>query len=256
VRSSVPEQAPVEIGRIGRAFNQMAETFDEQRRVQLEFLAGVAHDLRDPLSTIKLGIDRIITLKAAPEEIHARLPLFQRQVERMNQMISDLAEITMAEYGLVKLNLVEMDLTEAARSAVERHRTASPGHEIVLRPASQPQPFCGDPERIDRILDNLLSNAIKYSPAGGTIEVATERAANEAVVSVKDPGVGIAPENHELIFLPFRRVASTGDPPGLGVGLAVARRIVQAHGGHIELESALAQGATFRLYFPMAARLA
>jgi two-component system, OmpR family, sensor histidine kinase MtrB len=113
---------------------------------------------------------------------------------------------------------------------------------------------CADPLRIDQVVSNLLSNAIKYSPDGGDIEVLVETTAREAVISVRDQGVGIGAEEMPHVFAPFRRgKGSVEVAPGTGLGLSVVRRIVEAHGGRVQVESAIGRGSTFRVWLPLVA---
>jgi signal transduction histidine kinase len=130
---------------------------------------------------------------------------------------------------------------------------SSPDHRLELDLPQEPIHAAFDPLRIGQVLTNLVSNAIKYSPAGGPVRVSLERADGSAVLAVTDRGLGISPEDRAELFQPFRRGASVQDAiPGVGLGLAASRKLVQAHGGTIEVESEPGSGSTFRVILPLA----
>jgi signal transduction histidine kinase len=134
---------------------------------------------------------------------------------------------------------------------VELHRPSSQQHQLELSVPDLPVSVRGDPTRLTQVLTNLLSNAIKYSPRGGFVRVLLAQSQEEVTISVSDEGVGIAPDEYEHIFEPFRRSkGSSAGIPGIGLGLSVSRRIVRAHGGDIEVVSQVGVGSTFRVRIP------
>jgi len=249
----IPETGPVELREISREFNEMASRLERQREVQLRFIAGVAHDLRNPLSALKLSAVAVQPDRPLPpeEKVRERFALVVRQVERISRMVEDLLDTAQIEAGQLELRLEEQDLRGLLREAVALHEGMSPAHELVLHLPETPVPVRCDATRISQVLNNLLSNAIKYSPQGGPVRVALTTTPDAAWVAVKDAGVGIPAAERESIFEPFRRSAATRDTiPGVGLGLAVARRIIEAHGGHIEVESEQGAGSIFRFRLP------
>jgi signal transduction histidine kinase len=246
------ENAPVEIRTVAESFNEMSETIMHQRHLQMEFLAGVAHDLRSPLATVSMGLDRLVhtPVERMGEAARSLLPLLTRQIDRINRMIADLLDVTAVNSGKLALDLADVDLRAIVADGQERHAADSPIHPIRVSLPDAPVPVRADRARLDQVLDNLVSNAIRYSPVGGDVALELVTSAGEAVVSVADQGVGIAPEQKAGIFQPFRRLDQTGGVPGLGIGLTVARRIVEAHGGQIEVESERGRGSTFRVRLP------
>jgi signal transduction histidine kinase len=149
------------------------------------------------------------------------------------------------------MSLEVQDLRGVVRDAVALHEGMSPAHELVLHLPEAPVPVRCDATRISQVLNKLLSNAIKYSPEGGQVRVDLTATPEAAWIAVKDQGVGIPATEQESIFEPFRRSAATRDTiPGVGLGLAVSRRIIEAHGGLIEVESTQGAGATFRFCLP------
>lgn len=231
--------------------NDMVETLRKQRENQLTFLAGVAHDLRNPLSALKLGVLALQhqVSDSQREQLGARL---DRQLNRLARMIEDLLDATRIEAGKLELRPEPFDLREVIEDAVRLYAPTSPEHEFHVRLPPQPVIVEGDPARLAQVLSNLLSNAIKYSPGARPIEVRLQGDANTARVDVQDHGIGIAAQDLPDIFLPFRRRLSN-IRPGASLGLSVVRRIVTAHGGHIEVHSKQGEGATFCVTLPRSA---
>ncbi|SEU38941.1 HAMP domain-containing sensor histidine kinase [Stigmatella erecta] len=249
-----PEVGPQELREIAHEFNQMAERLQRQREVQLSFVAGVAHDLRNPLSALKLGVSTMRPHQPLPPEdkLRERFVLITRQVERLERMVEDLLDTARIEAGRLELRLESQDLRGLVHEAVALHQGLSPAHELVAELPEAPVSVRCDPTRISQVLNNLLSNAIKYSPEGGQVRVALDTTAGEARVAVRDSGVGIPSSERESIFEPFRRSTRNRDTiPGVGLGLSVARRIIEAHGGHIAVESTPGVGSTFHFRLPL-----
>ncbi len=231
--------------------NEMVETLRRQRENQLIFLAGVAHDLRNPLSALKLGV---VALQqplsdAQRQKLGARL---DRQLNRLARMIEDLLDATRIEAGKLELRHEEFDLHEVLEDTVRLLAPTAPEHEITLRAPSEPVIVDGDSARLAQVLSNLLSNAIKYSPGARPIEVRLKADGTVVSIEVEDHGIGIATQDLPNIFLPFRRRQSNV-PPGASLGLSVVRRIVTAHGGHIEVHSEQGAGSTFCVTIPRTA---
>lgn len=252
----VEEAGPLELQEIARAFNDVATALEQQRKHQLTFLASVAHDLRNPLSALGAAAGVIAPHRPLPppDRVHHIGEVVSRQVKRMNTMVEDLLDATRIEAGRLELRLEVRDARELVRDAAGLYGKLSPSHEVVVSDVGDEPRFVHcDPVRLDQVLGNLLSNAIKYSPRGGPVEVRLSQSAREVVIAVRDEGIGIAPEHIAEIFEPFRRTRATRDAfPGVGLGLSVVRRIVEAHGGRIEVESKLGAGAEFRVHLPRA----
>lgn len=249
-----PEKGPLELREIAIRFNEMADTLGRQQQRQLEFLAGIAHDLRNPLSAVASAA--ALLDPSRPKSDHDQqkfLAIVGRQVTRLDRMVSDLLDVARIESGMLELRPVVCDLGDIASEVVDLYRQVSAAHEVVLSvPPNMPAIRC-DPTRIAQVLGNLVSNAIKYSPKGGRVEVGIASARDEALITVSDRGIGIAREDQERIFEPFRRTSASRETiPGVGLGLSVVRRIVEAHGGRIEVESRPGSGSTFRVWLPAA----
>jgi signal transduction histidine kinase len=239
---------------MARTFNEMANSLARQQEEQLTFLAGVAHDLRNPLSALKMSAALISSDRPLPEErLRKTMALVRRQVARLDRMVGDLLDATRIEAGRFELSLEERDARELAREVVELYLAGGSSHDLRLVLPEEPVVLRCDATRVEQVLHNLVSNALKYSPVGSRVDVRVERQGEEAVLSVVDRGIGISAEELRNLFAPFRRTGRARETaPGVGLGLSVARRIVEAHKGRIEVESRPGVGSTFRVRLPLA----
>ncbi|MFY0527717.1 HAMP domain-containing sensor histidine kinase [Archangium gephyra] len=253
-RTRAPEVGPAELRDMARTFNEMANSLARQQDEQLTFLAGVAHDLRNPLSALKMSAALVTSGRPIPEErMQKTMALVRRQVARLDRMVGDLLDATRIEAGRFELSLEERDVRELAASVVELYLAGGSSHDLRLHLPEEPVLLSCDAMRVEQVLHNLVSNALKYSQGGSRVDVLVEREGEEAVLSVVDRGIGISNEELRTLFAPFRRTGRARDKaPGVGLGLSVARRIVEAHGGRVEVESRPGVGSTFRVRLPRA----
>jgi two-component system, OmpR family, sensor histidine kinase MtrB len=256
-RRYADEAGPSEIRRIAHTFNQMVDKVADQERREAAFLAGIAHDLRNPLMVIR-GSAELILESAAPgpaarERSCGRIIA---QVEAMERMLSDFVDARGIESGQLELAPAPHDLCELAREVADRFRIASPSHELVVEVPPEPITVSCDGMRVEQVLVNLITNAIKYSPGGGRVVVQAAGERGWARLSVTDSGIGIPPDQMGVIFEPFQRIATAAHAgiAGSGLGLAVSKRIVESHGGRIEVESEPGRGSSFRVFIPAAMR--
>jgi signal transduction histidine kinase len=247
------EIGPSEFRALAHRFNDMTATLERQRNAQLAFLGGVAHDLRNPLSALKMAAEMVGPDQPLPSEERVR-QLFarvRRQSDRMERMVYDFLDAARIESGNLGLQLERCDIREVARAVVDLFEPSVRTHRLMLDMPEEPVVLRCDPVRIEQVVTNLVSNAIKYSPRGGRVTVSVARDRSAVVLSVIDEGVGIVPEEVEHVFEPFRRSgASKESIAGVGLGLFVARRIVEAHGGTISVTSAVGRGSTFTVRLP------
>ncbi|HEY3352135.1 MAG TPA: HAMP domain-containing sensor histidine kinase [Polyangia bacterium] len=244
-----------ELDVLAQAFHDMSVALERQRHERFGFLAGVAHDLRNPLTPMKLAVQGLTRAAALPAETRVRevLAVVERQIGALDRMTSDLLDAAQIEAGELQLRLAECDVGLLLREIVELYEKAEPRCTLSVHAPAGPVPLRCDATRIAQVLHNLLSNALKYSPAGCRVGVALTRAVDEVVIAVTDEGGGIAPEEREAIFLAFRRLpAARRRAGGNGLGLAIARRIALAHGGALEVDSTPGVGSTFSLRLPVA----
>jgi signal transduction histidine kinase len=253
-RTRAPEAGPAELRDVARTFNEMASSLARQQEDQLTFLAGVAHDLRNPLSALKMSAALVAPGRdASPERIQKTLALVRRQVARLDRMVGDLLDATRIEAGKLELQLEERDARELARAVVELYQATGASHELRLALPDTAVPLFCDGTRIEQVLNNLVSNALKYSPVGSPVDVVVAREAEQALLSVSDQGIGLSSEERRCLFAAFKRAPGARErAPGAGLGLSVARRIVEAHGGRIEVESQPGKGSVFRVWLPLA----
>lgn len=249
-----PETGPAELREMAKTFNEMAASLARQQEDQLTFLAGVAHDLRNPLSALKMSTSLADSgrSEASHERIRKMLTLVRRQVARLDRMVGDLLDATRIEAGKLDLKLEEHDARELARTAVELYQASEPGHVLSLSLPDEPVLLRCDGTRIEQVLNNLVSNALKYSPMGSRVDVAVTQEGEQTRLSVADQGIGISPEERRYLFAPFQRTQGARESaPGAGLGLSVARRIVEAHGGSIEVDSLPGKGSVFWVRLPL-----
>jgi two-component system sensor histidine kinase MtrB len=248
------EAGPREIREIAAEFNDMAGRLASQRESQLQFVAGVAHDLRNPLHALKMSADLLVRSEELPANGRARslLERISKQAARLNRMVADLLDRTRIEAGALDLQIEECDLCELAAEVVDLQRSTADAHVLDLAVPEKPLSLRCDASRMSQVLTNLVNNAIKYSPQGGRVRVTLARDDARALITVADEGVGIPAGECEHIFEPFRRSPnSKADIPGVGLGLSVSRRIVNAHGGHVRVTSVEGKGTTFHIELPL-----
>jgi len=243
----VPVRTGDEIGRLGRALNDMAATLEGSEKARQNLLTDVAHELRTPLAVVRGNLEGMLD-GAFPLTAEGLAPVYDETLH-LAKLVEDLRTLTLAEAGRLQLVREPTDLGELARVAAEavRPTAVEDGVEIVVT-ASPDLRANVDPRRIRQVLGNLLSNALRYSPPGGTVAVTVARREREVVVAVQDQGPGISPQDHPRLFERFYRgdMSRTGD--GTGLGLAIAREVVQAHGGRIWAENR--NGAVFTFTLP------
>jgi two-component system, OmpR family, sensor histidine kinase MtrB len=256
-RTQAPVEGAEELRDMARTFNEMADSLHHQREARLTFLAGVAHDLRNPLSALKMSAALLTSGRAVSEErLQKTMGMVRRQVSRLDRMVGDLLDATRIEAGHFELSLEERDAGELAISVVELYQSSGASHELRLLLPDAPLPLRCDVTRMEQVLNNLVSNALKYSNEGTVVDVEVRREGDEVWLSVTDQGIGLSAEELRHLFAPFQRMGSAREKaPGVGIGLSVARRIVEAHGGRIEVESWPGRGSTFRVRLPRSPRV-
>jgi signal transduction histidine kinase len=269
-RVRVPSQD--ELGALAWAFNRMADTLERTEQRRMELIGDVAHELRTPLSSIKGIMEGLVdgVLTAEP----ATFLLVQREVARLQRLIHDLEELSRAEAGQVPLDLRAVAPADLVRAAADHLCPQFEDKSVSLHvdlpaddstePSSRAQAeglakvlpqIRADPSRIIQVLLNLLGNALQYTPSNGQVTVRALRDGREVVIVVQDTGIGISAEHIPHIFERFYRVDKSRSRPGggSGIGLTIAKHLVEAHGGRIWATSpGLDQGSTFSFTLPIA----
>jgi signal transduction histidine kinase len=228
---------------------------DADRRKD-EFLAMLAHELRNPLGPIRNGVEILRSGVDAAKATRVH-DIMARQVDHLVRLVDDLFEVSRFTQGLIELRKGRIDLAEVVRDAVAATQSliAQHGHLLTVSLASEPLPLEADPTRLAQVVTNLIDNAAKFTRPGGRIEISARREDYEAVVSVQDNGAGIPADKLKCIFDLFMQVDSGLDHPtgGLGIGLALVRNLVEMHGGFVEAHSAgVGQGSEFVVRLPLA----
>lgn len=243
------EDGPIELREMTRRFNEMADAIAAQRQAQTAFLGGVAHDLRNPLGALKLSLEMIRPGEPLPPEPQLRrmLAIIGRQIAHLERMVGDFLDMAKIEAGELALKLEMHDITAIVRNSVELFDAAARQRFELALPDGPITVEC-DAVRVGQVVTNLVSNALKYSPPQAPVAITVAGKGDQVTIEVADRGVGIPRDDHRRIFEPFQRgAAAKTDVPGAGLGLFNVRRIVQAHGGRIEVESVPGQGSTFRI---------
>lgn len=252
IRAIDSARMPAEIGELAMRFNDMAEALEEQRATQLRFLSAVAHDLRNPLSGISMASGLLQDGGQSIEDRKTYSAIISRQAANMDRMVGDLLDTTRIEAGQLDLRMQNEDVIALVEDTINLYQGTSQTHVIKLsRPSHPVYAFC-DGARIGQVLNNLVSNALKYSPYGGTINLDVSEEVMDVVIAIRDEGMGISPQDLESIFEPFRRSKATREAiPGIGLGLSVARRIIEGHNGKIIAESTNGRGPKFTIRLPL-----
>jgi two-component system phosphate regulon sensor histidine kinase PhoR len=222
-------------------------------KMRSDFIGNVSHELRTPLSAMKLMLETILVSDDDAEARALFLPQIQNEVERMIRLVEDLLELARSESGTVPLRRERFDLTDVAASAINSfaQRAGALGVGLDLE---APEPVFVDAERgaLIQVAVNLIDNALRHTPPGGSVTVAVQRDGADALLRVRDTGVGIPFADLPRVFERFYVVdrSRSRDHTGTGLGLAIAKHLVEAHGGSLVAESVYGQGATFTMRVP------
>jgi signal transduction histidine kinase len=257
--ASIASQAAIAMdnARLYRAEREAATQLREADRRKDEFLATLAHELRNPLAPIRTGLHLLHISPPGSEPAAQARAMMERQLNHLIRLVDDLLEVSRISTGKIELRRERLELAAAVLSAVEtvRPMMEAARHRLDISLPPEPVMLEGDFVRLAQVVANLLSNAAKYTDPGGRVALTMRREGGEALVSVRDSGVGIAPEQLPQLFDMFSQAEGTRHRAqgGLGIGLALAKRLAELHGGRIEARSPGAgQGSEFRVYLPLA----
>jgi signal transduction histidine kinase len=281
-RTGLP-YGPGELGQLGRAFDDMAESLQRLRerrlqeeqlrrknaeleeqnrrvwevnRLKTEFVSLVSHELRTPLSSI-VGYVELLSegrVGAIAPEQREYLAIVKHNIDRLIELIDDLLDISRIEAGKVTLRRTTLDLLPLIQAVASllRPQLEAKGQRLSLDLPPTLPPVLGDPERLTQILTNLISNAYKYTPAEGSISITARQEDGRVRIDVRDTGIGLSLDDQARLFIPFFRAQhrATQAVGGTGLGLAITRLLVELHGGEITVTSALGQGSIFSFTLP------
>jgi light-regulated signal transduction histidine kinase (bacteriophytochrome) len=240
---AIVAQRAEEVFRLNEQLKRMIDGRDE-------FLSIASHELKTPMTTLRLHLELLRRLARKrpipPADLASRVEATERQVERLEELVHRLLDVSRIRAGGLEIDRREFDLGELVSEVVRRQRDC--GVPMHVDSVGDLRGFW-DRARIDQVVMNLVSNAIKYGK-GKRIDIRVEGSESKVICAIRDHGVGVAAADHEAIFERFARSANIGRYAGFGLGLWISRAIVEQHGGHIEIESALGQGSTFTIELP------
>ena len=247
----LPVRGPSELRSVARAFNAMGERLEETDEARRRLLADVSHELRTPLTVMQGTLEGMLDGLYPLDEAHLAPVLEETRV--LARLVEDLRTLSLSETGNLRLHPEPTDIARLLDEVVAGHRAAADaaGVSLEVDSAEQHAAMNVDPARIRQVVGNLVANAVRFTPAGGRITVSTAETDAGVRVSVRDSGTGMEPEALQHAFDRFYRSSSSS---GSGLGLSIARNLVEAHGGRIEIESAPGRGTEVRFTLPRTPR--
>ncbi len=258
----VPVNGKDEVAALAVAFNQMAARLEaadqkqrELERLRADLIAWVGHDLQTPLASIRAILEALADgMVDEPQTVSRYLNTAQRDVRSLSALIDDLFQMAQLDAGGLQLDRADASLADLISDTLESFSELASRQEVKLEGNADPNvdSVFMDTQRIGRVLNNLVGNALRHTPAGGQVTVTARRTASGVEVNVRDSGEGIRPADIPHIFERFYRGEKSRSrlTGGAGLGLAIARGIVEAHGGTMQVESEVARGTTFSFTLP------
>jgi two-component system OmpR family sensor kinase/two-component system sensor histidine kinase BaeS len=252
-RVPVAEHGPDAFTDLAESFNRMAQELERADQQRRNLTADVAHELRNPLQIIQGNLEGVLDKVYEPNDEHISATLEETRL--LTRLVDDLRTLSLAEAGELPLQREVVDIAELladVRTSFSGQAQAA-GLDLQVVVEGDPDPIVGDTGRLEQVLSNLMGNALRHTPAGGSIVLRTQATAYGARIVVRDTGEGIAAEDLPHIFDRFWRgdkSRSRARGAGSGLGLAIARQLVEAHGGHIDVESEPGVGTTFVIDLP------
>lgn len=247
-RVPIPKEA--ELAALATDVNSLAQALEETEQRRLRFISEVSHELRTPIATLTGYLEGLLdgVFEADPETLAAGV----REARRMERLASDLSALSRAEEGQMELHLERIDLAGLAAEVADRLRPQFDDQDVELSVTSgAPLPVTVDRDRIGQVLTNLIGNALSYTPAGGRVQIRTDRHENLARVTVSDSGRGLSADQTSMVFERFYR-ADRSLPGGTGIGLTIALSLARMHGGDVTVSSpGPNEGSTFVLTLPL-----
>jgi histidine kinase len=250
----VASEGADELGQLAERFNQMAENLEQVESMRRQLIGDVSHELRTPLTAIKGSMEGLMDgILPATDETYQQI---HQEADRLNRLVDDLQELSRVEAGAYELDLRPTQITPLVETLAKRFRQQFENKRVRLDlnlPADLP-PVLADEHRILQVLTNLTGNALQYTPEGGMVTISAARTNGNVRISVRDTGAGIAPEHLSHLFDRFYRVDKSRSRAagGSGIGLTIAKYLVEAHGGEIRVESGgMGKGSTFSFTLPL-----
>jgi signal transduction histidine kinase len=243
-----PTAGPSEISKLAESFNAMAASIEQLFDARRELVAWASHDLRTPLASMQAMIEAIEDGLAAPEDY---LPTLREQVRTLSLLVDDLFELARIDAGALTLELQQLPVADLVDSTIRLLRPEADARHVDLIASADGDPTARvAPEKIERVLFNLVTNALRHTPSDGSVAVNVAQMNGDVVVSVEDTGAGLEPEALGRMFERFWRADRARSGAGMGLGLAIARGLVEAHGGRIWAENREQGGARISFTLP------
>jgi heavy metal sensor kinase len=257
---NLSERLPVtrtgdELERLSISLNHMITRLDDAFQNSKRFVADASHELRTPLTVLRGELEHLTLDPRLAPEPRERLGSLLEEVERLSKIVERLFALSRLDAGEAQAEWVPFDLAELAAGTADQMALLAEDKKISLtRDFASRVPVEGDRTRLKQVVVNLLDNAIKYTPEGGAVHLKVAKTNGHALLEVADTGVGIPPGAVPHVFERFFRVdqARSREPEGAGLGLAIVKSICNAHGGKVEVESAVGRGSRFRVTLPLA----
>lgn len=232
--------------------------FKEIDEMKSDFVSTVSHEFRTPLTSIEMGIGLLLESQVAKEGTRERelMEAIDEESKRLKKLVNELLDLSRIESGKIKMEFRSQDLLKIIEESIKPFEIQAGEKNIDLAKGhiekELPKVYI-DADKILLVLTNLIANALRYTPAGGSIKISAEHSGNRVYVSVRDTGKGIPKKFHETIFQKFTQVKDDGvNVGGAGLGLAISKEIIKAHGGRIWVESEEGKGSTFTFTLPVA----
>ncbi|MGD8456876.1 MAG: HAMP domain-containing sensor histidine kinase [Anaerolineales bacterium] len=254
-RTQVKLSGPDEVRALGEAFNQMTQRVHASQESQRDFVANVSHELKTPLTSIQGFAQAILDGTAsAPDALKRAAQVIYDESGRMHRLVLDLLDLARLDAGTADLERAPLDLAQLLRAVAERFTPQSQEAQVYLSTEIGELPsFIGDGDRLSQVFTNLVDNALKHTPQGGQVAIRAHRNGEWVQVSVADTGPGIPPEELTRIFERFYQLDKArkgGAGRGVGLGLSIARQIIQAHNGTLSAQSKAGEGSVFIVSLP------
>jgi signal transduction histidine kinase len=245
-----------EVGRLAAAFNRMAADLAEVDRMRRDLVANVSHELRTPISALQAVLENLVDEVERPDPVVLRRML--GQVERLGGLVNQLLDLSRLESGAIPLRSRTFSVADLLKTAADETRLLARGRDGVVVEVSVEPPdleVYGDPERVHQVVANLLDNAIAHSPPGGGVRLEASRNGGVARIEVRDEGPGIPSDEAARVFERFYRSdsARSSREGSSGLGLAIARWIVDLHGGDIRVDTTYSNGCNMVVELPLSA---
>lgn len=253
----IPLKGPKEVRNLARSFNEMAMRVQKSRSSQQDFIANVSHELKTPLTAIQGFTQAILdgTVTSA-KEIHNAVSVIADESERMHRLVLELLALARLDGGMDEFSKERIAVNPLVTASAKKFGPLAKKSNIKIQVDGKAQNdyILGDADRIMQVLNNLMDNAIKFTPHGGTIQLHTGCSDGMLIIKIKDSGLGVPQEEQEKIFERFYQVEKSrpgGSGRGVGLGLAISKKIVESHNGEISLTSSPGKGSEFMVKLPL-----